>query len=80
MVSRPLAMLNEGESGKITEILAGRGLRQRLMAMGFGPKSIIRVLKKTGRGPVIVEVKGCCRVGLGFGEAMKIMVETEEEE
>jgi len=78
MASTPLSILDEGEGGKVTEILAGRGLRQRLMAIGFGPGSFVKVLKKTGHGPIIVELKGCCKVGLGFGEASKIMVTTED--
>lgn len=78
MPSTPLSLLNEGEKGKITGIRAGRGLRQRLMAIGFDPGSFVKVLRKTGLGPIIVELKGCCKVGLGFGEASKIMVSTED--
>jgi ferrous iron transport protein A len=75
MVPRPLATLSEGESGKLVEIRSGWSLRQRLIAMGFEIGCRIRVVKRTGRGPMIAEVKGI-RIGLGMGEAMKMMVET----
>ena len=74
----PLINLNEGESGKVVEILAGRGFRMRLTEMGFDKGSRLTVIKKSGYGPIIVEVKGCCRIALGRGEASKIMVEVEK--
>lgn len=73
----PLISLKEGESGKIVEIRSGRGLRMRLTEMGFDKDSILTIIRKPGYGPIIVEVKGCCRIGLGRGEASKIMVEAE---
>ena len=74
----PLINLNEGESGKVVEILAGRGFRMRLTEMGFDKGSRLRVINKSGYGPIIVEVKGCCRIALGRGEASKIIVEVEK--
>lgn len=74
----PLINLKEGESGKIIEILAGRGFRMRLTEMGFDKGSMLKVIKKSGYGPIIIEVKGCCRIALGRGEASKIMVEVEK--
>jgi len=73
----PLINLNEGESGKIIEIRSGRGLRMRLTEMGFDKDSVLKVIRKSGYGPIIVEVKGCCRIGLGRGEASKIIVEVK---
>lgn len=75
----PLINLNEGESGKIIELRSGRGLRMRLTEMGFDKGSTITLIRKPGYGPVIVEVKGCCRIALGRGEAAKIIVEVEKQ-
>jgi Fe2+ transport system protein FeoA len=77
MTKIPLIDLKEGESGRIVEIFAGRGFRMRLTEMGFDKGSRITVVRKSGYGPIIVEVKGCCRIALGRGEASKIMVEVE---
>lgn len=74
----PLINLNEGESGIIVEILSGRGLRMRLTEMGFDKGSTLKVIRKSGYGPMIVEVKGCCRMALGRGEAAKIIIEVEK--
>ncbi|RLF98468.1 MAG: ferrous iron transport protein A [Candidatus Wolframiiraptor sp.] len=69
----PLAFLGEGEIGTVVEIRAGRGLTRRLLAMGVVPGMMIRVLKSSGPGPVLVEV-GQARIALGRGVAMKIIV------
>jgi len=74
----PLIDLKEGETGKIIKILAGRGFRMRLTEMGFDQGSRITVIGKSGYGPIIVEVKGSCRIALGRGEASKILVEVEK--
>jgi len=74
----PLIELNEGETGKVSKILAGRGFRMRLTEMGFDQGSRIKVIKRSSYGPIIVEVKGCCRIALGRGEASKILVEVEK--
>ncbi len=78
MTARPLIMLNEGESGKIVEIRSGRTLRQRMTEMGFDRGSLVKVIRKSGYGPIIVEVKGTCRIALGRGEALKVIVETRD--
>ena len=70
----PLAFLGEGESGRVVEVRAGRGLTRRLLAMGIAPGMKVRVLKSSGLGPILIEV-GQTRVALGRGIAMKIIVE-----
>ena len=75
MIIKKLSSLKENEQGNITEIEAGRGLKMRLIAMGFSPKSGIRMVRNSGKGPVVVEIKGT-RVVLGRGMADKIKVET----
>ena len=70
----PLAFLDEGESGRVVEVRAGRGLTRRLLAMGIAPGMKVRVLKSSGPGPILIEV-GQTRIALGRGIAMKIIVE-----
>ncbi|MCD6125959.1 MAG: ferrous iron transport protein A [Thaumarchaeota archaeon] len=69
----PLAFLSEGQVGTVVEIRAGRGLTERLLAMGIVPGAKIRVLKSSGPGPILVEI-GQTRIALGRGVAMKVMV------
>lgn len=78
MVLKKLSSLKENEEGRIADIEAGRELKMRLIAMGFSPKSKIRMVRNSGKGPVVVEIKGTTRVVLGRGMADKIKVETEK--
>jgi len=70
----PLAMMREGNEGKVSHIDAGRGLTRRLIEMGFIKGTIIRVIRADFRGPVIVAINGG-KYALGRGMAMKIMIE-----
>lgn len=70
----PLAMLGEGEEGIIVGIMGGWGLARRLVDMGFTPGTRVMMVRRSGPGPVLVEVRGA-RVALGWGVAMKIIVE-----
>ena len=70
----PLAMAPEGKILRIVGIRGGRGIMQRLMELGLVPGSTIRVVKSTGRGPILLEVKGS-RIALGRGISMKLLVE-----
>ncbi len=69
----PLALLAPGRLAHIVTAQGGRGLTQRLAAMGIGPG--VRVTLKRGgpRGPVIVEVKGT-QIALGHGMARRVLV------
>ena len=69
----PLAFLSEGQVGTVVEIRAGRGLTERLLAMGIVPGAKIRGLKSSGPGPILVEI-GQTRIALGRGVAMKVIV------
>ena len=70
----PLAMMQEGKEGRVSQIKAGRGLTRRLIEMGFIEGALVRVLRADFRGPVMVTVNGS-KYALGRGMAMKIMVE-----
>jgi Fe2+ transport system protein FeoA len=58
----------------VVRIDAGRGLCERLTAMGLVPGECIEVINVGGRGPMIISVKGS-RIILGRGMALKIMVD-----
>ena len=62
----PLAFLGEGREGVVVEVRGGSGFQRRLADVGIYPGSRVRVVRSTGRGPVMVEVlatkeacKGC---------------------
>ncbi len=76
MAVRPLATLSEGETGRVVELHVGWAFARRMTELGFDKGSEIRMIEHGAPGPFIVEVKGCGRVALGWGEAQKIMVET----
>ncbi|MGQ9631285.1 MAG: FeoA family protein [bacterium] len=68
-------MLDSGSPAIIRDIGGGFGLRMRLENLGLRVgKTIRRRSAMPMRGPIVVEVDGR-DVALGFGMAMKIMVE-----
>jgi len=69
----PLTVIQVGRRVRLVAVKAGQGLRSRLTAMGLVAGVEIEVLKNNGKGPFLVEVKGC-RVMLGRGMAQKIIV------
>jgi len=68
----PLFTLEEGARAVLVEIVAGRGLRERLLQMGLVPGTSIEVLKKMP-GMIIVRFRGTV-ISLSRGIAMKILV------
>ncbi len=75
---RSLARLKPGERARVVGIRAGRGLVERLSAMGITPGVMIRFVRGSQRGPVIVDLRGG-RVILGRGMAERIEVEQQGE-
>ena len=71
----PLTYLNEGEFGKVVGLDARPGFRHRITSIGIVPGVVVKVVKKTGVGPLIIEVNGSVRIGIGWGQAAKIFVE-----
>ncbi len=69
----PLAMLPPYQRAVVRRIVGGRCLVRRLVELGFTPNTEVYVVKSPP-GPVLVWVKGS-RVALGWGVAMKILVE-----
>ena len=78
----PLALAKEGSIVRVLSIRGGYGLIRRLNELGIHEGSLLKVIKSVGAGPVIVyllENNSLMsigrRVALGFGVAMKILVE-----
>ncbi|MFC1981831.1 ferrous iron transport protein A [Chloroflexota bacterium] len=73
-----LRQMGTGQSGKVVELQGGRGLINRLSAMGIRPgKKITKISSMLMRGPVTIQ-SGHTRLAIGFGMASKIIVELEE--
>ena len=70
----PLAMLGQGQSGRIVQVAGGHGMRQHLSAMGFVPGERVTVVGGAHGGPLLLTVKGT-RVAIGRGMAHKILVD-----
>ena len=73
----PLTDMKSGETGKVVEILGGRGVFNRLKALGIRQEvKITKISAAFGRGPVVIKV-GNSQTALGFGISYKIIVEVE---
>ena len=68
-----LIEIPEGKKVTVKEIKGGRGIKNRLAAVGIYPGAEVKVIK-TPPGPMIVEVEGA-RFALGRGMASRIEVE-----
>jgi len=69
-----LTQLKAGETAAFINLVGGRGIVGRLTSLGFTPGVQITVTQNSGRGPLIVMLRGA-RVALGRREAQKIMVQ-----
>jgi len=70
-----LDQMQAGESGIVVQALGGRGLINRLSALGIRPgKKITKVSSMFMHGPVTIQV-GNAQLAIGFGMARKITVE-----
>lgn len=67
-----LTSLRAGQKARV-ESLAGRGMRNKLVALGFMPGEEVTMVQNFGRGPIIVVIRDT-RVALGRGEATQITV------
>jgi ferrous iron transport protein A len=74
----PLAEMRTGQTGTVVGVLGGRGLIQRLDALGIRPgKRVTKVSSTLFRGPVMLRVNST-QVAVGFGMARKIIVEVDK--
>jgi len=71
----PLRQMEAGQSGIVAQIQGGRGLINRLSALGIRPgQRVTKVSSMFMRGPVTIQV-GNAQVAIGFGMAKRIIVE-----
>ncbi len=72
-----LAEMESGQTGTVIRILGGRGLTQRLEALGVRPgKRVRKISSMLFRGPVTFRTDHT-QVAVGFGMATKILVEVD---
>ena len=69
----PLSRQAERHPLRLVAVDAGRTMAARLAAMGLLPGARLDLVRRSGRGPVVVAVKGV-RIALGRGMADKVMV------
>ncbi|RZB30068.1 MAG: ferrous iron transport protein A [Desulfobacteraceae bacterium Eth-SRB1] len=69
-----LSMIDSGEEVILIDIRGGRGVRSKLYSMGLVPGVTLRILNRSGSGPLMIEVKDS-RLAIGRGMAEKIIVE-----
>jgi ferrous iron transport protein A len=69
-----LVQMERGQRGTVLQLQGGRGLVNRLNALGIRPgKKITKVSAMLMRGPVTIEVDRA-QIAIGFGMAKKITV------
>jgi ferrous iron transport protein A len=72
-----LADMQSGQSGIIKTISGGAGLMQRLQVLGIRPgKKVTKLSSVFRRGPVTISVDNF-QVALGYGKAVRVLVEVE---
>jgi len=70
----PILYLFPNQRGRVVSILGGWRVTSRLLSLGFTPGTRVKVLYSSYPGPILVSIRGC-KIVLGRGEAMKILVE-----
>jgi ferrous iron transport protein A len=69
--------MQRGQSGRVLQIEGGRGMVNRLSALGIMPgKKITKISSMLMRGPVTIEVDRV-QVAIGFGMANRIIIELD---
>ena len=73
----PLSQMRAGQDGIVVQIEGGRGLINRLSALGIRPgQRVAKVSSMFMRGPITVQV-GNAQLAIGFGMAKRIIVESD---
>jgi ferrous iron transport protein A len=71
----PLSRMEAGQSGTVVQIEGGRGMINRLSALGIrAGKRITKISSMFMRGPVTIQV-GNMQIAIGFGMAKRIIVQ-----
>ncbi|MFC1946252.1 ferrous iron transport protein A [Chloroflexota bacterium] len=72
-----LQAMPSGRCGRVVSVEGGRGLVERLSAMGLRTgQAVTKMSSMVMRGPVTVQV-GSTQIALGYGMARKIIVSLE---
>lgn len=72
-----LVQMRRGQRGTVLQLQGGRGLVNRLNALGIRPgKKITKVSAMLMKGPVTIEVDRA-QIAIGFGMARKIIVKPD---
>ena len=69
-----LSTIDQGKEVTLIDIRGGRGVRSKLYSMGLVPGVNLKILNRSGSGPVMIAVKDS-RLAIGRGMAEKIIVE-----
>ena len=69
-----LSRIDPGEEVTLIDIDGGRGIRSKLYSMGLVPGITLKILNRSGSGPVMIALKDS-RLAIGRGMAEKIIVE-----
>jgi len=70
----PLMMCKSGQKAVISQTRGGKRLSRKLKDLGLVPGAVVRVINSDFPGPLIISVNDECRLVLGRGMAMHIMV------
>lgn len=77
MLQISLVDMKPGQSGIITVISGGQGLKSRLQSLGIREgKKVTKLASVFRRGPVTISVDNF-QVALGYGKAVRVLVEVE---
>ena len=69
-----LSTIDQGKEVTLIDIRGGRGVRSKLYSIGLVPGVTLKILNRSGSGPVMIAVKDS-RLAIGRGMADKIIVE-----
>lgn len=70
----PLLQMLTGQNAILKDITWGMKIKRKLYDMGMTPGTPVSMISSSGRGPVILDVRGS-RLALGRGISEKISVE-----
>jgi Fe2+ transport system protein FeoA len=72
----PVTFAREDDLVTLAALEGGWHFKKRLTALGLLPGEPLRVIRNSGSGPIVIEVKDT-RLAIGRGEANKVMVREE---
>jgi len=70
----PLVMCRSGQKTVISRTRGGKKLSRKLSDLGLVPGAVVHIINSDLPGPLIISVNDECRLVLGRGMAMHIMV------